>query len=331
MRVSDFDQVKILKDFYNQLPLGVLVEDYSLVKQKLDDLRQKGITDLRKYLIENPDVLFDLVWSIEIIDANESLLKMTGVKTLQEYLEFEDDANIWESSEWRQYYLDEIICFTEGKTYFADMRSVKADGTPFDVRSIGWVPEDHQNDWSVVLSTQEDITESLALRQRLKDMSRTDPLTGLLNRKEFEVRTEQSLERIQRAKDMLAVMFIDLDNFKDVNDTYGHHIGDQALIETAVRLNNIMRKTDTIGRMGGDEFVICLEGGVTKKNTEKVAQKVLSRLAKPLKIDGGTKLRLGASIGIAYSPTDSLDVKELLIIADKAMYNAKKRGKHQFA
>lgn len=265
MRVSDFDQVKILKDFYNQLPLGVLVEDYSLVKQKLDDLRQKGITDLRKYLIENPDVLFDLVWSIEIIDANESLLKMTGVKTLQEYLEFEDDANIWESSEWRQYYLDEIICFTEGKTYFADMRSVKADGTPFDVRSIGWVPEDHQNDWSVVLSTQEDITESLALRQRLKDMSRTDPLTGLLNRKEFEVRTEQSLERIQRAKDMLAVMFIDLDNFKDVNDTYGHHIGDQALIETAVRLNNIMRKTDTIGRMGGDEFVICLEGGVTKK------------------------------------------------------------------
>src|SRR6185369_9014530 len=145
----------------------------------------------------------------------------------------------------------------------------------------------------------------------------------------FSRRLQEAMLRAQRHTGKLAVLFIDLDRFKDINDTLGHHAGDRLLTEVAARLSRTMRKTDTIARLGGDEFVVLLEDLQDPEDAGRVAQHFVDVLAEPYALDG-REIRTSASIGISTFPTDTEDLHSLLRYADIAMYRAKEQGRNAF-
>jgi len=156
-----------------------------------------------------------------------------------------------------------------------------------------------------------------------------DPLTNLPNRRMFHDRLEQAIRSSDRSSRMLALLFLDLDHFKDVNDTLGHDQGDLLLVETARRLTKCIRLTDTLARLGGDEFTIILSDIDNHKDIERIADEILKELARPF--DLSTNLTyVSASIGITLYPNDAGNIDELLRNADQAMYMAKKEGRNRF-
>jgi diguanylate cyclase (GGDEF)-like protein len=173
--------------------------------------------------------------------------------------------------------------------------------------------------------------EELSRRQdELVFLATHDPLTGLPNRTLILDRVEQMLVRSRRSQTPVAALFIDLDNFKSINDTLGHGAGDRLLKAVAARLGHTIRETDALGRLGGDEFVVIAEGMSLAAGPELIAERLLEALAPPFRIDEDRAQRLAvtASVGIAMGPRDSAD--ELLRDADVAMYRAKWDGKNRF-
>jgi len=157
-----------------------------------------------------------------------------------------------------------------------------------------------------------------------------DPLTDLPNRDLFEDRLSHTLARARRKREEAAVLQLDLDNFKSINDSYGHSVGDRLLKIVAARLKGCLRKSDTVARMGGDEFTFILEEIPNKSVCSKVAEKIQKNLAEPFEIDG-ENLCITASIGISIFPDDGNDPESLLKHSDIAMYHAKnKRNSYSF-
>jgi diguanylate cyclase (GGDEF)-like protein/PAS domain S-box-containing protein len=165
--------------------------------------------------------------------------------------------------------------------------------------------------------------------RNLQFVASHDALTGLFNRSMFSQRLQQALAQAQRHERQLAVLFIDLDGFKTINDTLGHDAGDVLLADLAVRLRECMREGDTLGRMGGDEFVVLIEGYREDTQLLEVARKVIETVAQPFLLRD-TSSSVTASIGIATFPQDGHDATELLKNADIAMYRAKEQGKNAF-
>lgn len=170
-----------------------------------------------------------------------------------------------------------------------------------------------------------DITERKEAEQQLVFLAQYDQLTGLANRTLFLDHLRQALARAQRNGQMAAVMFIDLDDFKEINDTLGHDIGDQVLKQVAERLKSCVRVSDVVARMGGDEFTIVLEGLEKREYAELAAQNILKAMLLPLAISQ-RELKVATSIGIALYPDDGEDIGALLRNADIAMYRSKAGG-----
>lgn len=165
--------------------------------------------------------------------------------------------------------------------------------------------------------------------QRLTYLAQYDQLTGLVNRTLFRDRLIQAMARSKRLQQPLGLMLLDLDQFKPVNDTLGHNVGDQLLKAVAERLQECVREVDTVARMGGDEFTIILEGLMCEEDITLVAQRITKSLAEPFQL-GEHHASIGVSIGITVYPTDDHDVDELLKHADAAMYRAKQQGGSSF-
>jgi diguanylate cyclase (GGDEF)-like protein/PAS domain S-box-containing protein len=172
-----------------------------------------------------------------------------------------------------------------------------------------------------------DITERKDIEEHMKHMAQYDALTHLPNRALFEDRLHQAISAAQRNKEHLALMFIDLDKFKPVNDTYGHGIGDLLLKEVATRIQDCLRDSDTAARIGGDEFVILLPAIESAVDASKVGEKIRISLNQPFVLAGNT-LRIGSSIGVAVYPQHGSNEKLLVKSADIAMYHAKKNGRN---
>jgi diguanylate cyclase (GGDEF)-like protein len=161
--------------------------------------------------------------------------------------------------------------------------------------------------------------------EHLRFMAQHDPLTGLPNRTSMQQRLALALELAKRNRKKVAVMMVDLDGFKRVNDTRGHPAGDQALVQLAARLRTSVRGSDTVARYGGDEFVI-LAGELDRvEDASMVAEKVADMIGVPLSVQGGLE-RVTCSIGISVFPDDAEEGEELIALADRAMY-ATKTGK----
>ncbi len=173
-----------------------------------------------------------------------------------------------------------------------------------------------------------DVSERKALEEQLRQMAFHDPLTLLANRSLFRNRVQHSLALARRARQQVAVLFLDLDNFKNVNDSQGHDAGDRLLQTAAQRLVLCTRSADTVARLGGDEFAILLEGISDPTDVERIATTIIDSFKEPLQLDGND-IHVGASMGVAFSqPGD--DTEQLLRNADIAMYSAKAAGKGRF-
>ncbi len=205
----------------------------------------------------------------------------------------------------------------------------RADGSSFPAEYWSYpIQRDGKRTGAVVSFL--DITERMLAKEKILKQAHFDPLTELPNRFLSLDRLAQLLKEAKRNADLVAVLFLDLDDFKKINESLGHETGDQLLIEAALRLTNAVRGGDTVGRLGGDEFIIVLRGLSQASQATPVAQQLLNCFRDSFKIDGRQML-LTASIGIAVSPRDGSNCSELLRNADAAMYHAKELGRNAYS
>jgi diguanylate cyclase (GGDEF)-like protein len=185
--------------------------------------------------------------------------------------------------------------------------------------------------WITVLRHQVD-RQTRALREsheRLRHLSEHDALTGLPNLLRLDDRLQTGIERATRFRTCFGVLMVDLDGFKDVNDVFGHHVGDVVLCELAGRMSAAVRATDTVARMGGDEFIVLLPDLHAAEEAAMVAAKIVAAASSPMSAEG-TEISVTVSIGVATFPEEGSDAESLLHCADQAMYEAKQNGKNQF-
>ncbi|MFN8574858.1 MAG: EAL domain-containing protein [Gemmatimonadaceae bacterium] len=223
--------------------------------------------------------------------------------------------------------LEENVASATGESAAAELRYVRSDGrTAWG--SVTLSRADASPSVRMIAMVQ-DVTERKALEAELVHQAFHDPLTGLANRALFRDRVEHALQRGVRAHEEIAVMFLDLDNFKQVNDTLGHGAGDRLLAAVAGRLLNATRGCDTVARLGGDEFAVLLENVRTDADATIVAERIKASLRNPIEFDSGRTVTVTASIGIARACADE-GSDELLRNADVAMYGAKSQARGDY-
>lgn len=212
----------------------------------------------------------------------------------------------------------------EGRVVDAEVAFSQGDGCGFwgliSLKSI-----QYQNQ-AAVLTWFHDITEQRESREKLKQMALSDPLTGLANRRLFQSEVGRALARAKRSGLVGALLYFDLDCFKPVNDTYGHDVGDQVLCEVATRIKTILRSSDLLSRLGGDEFTVLLENVATPEQAVRIGEKIVETIRQPFFV-GQESFSISASVGVALFGATDVDPDALLIKADRAMYQAKTTGK----
>jgi len=264
-----------------------------------------------------------------IEDFNLAFVKMLGFKTSEEligrsYWEFEVDPA--QSAQLR-------LSLQQDALSNHDTSLRRDDGVI--VHLLMNITPVETSEGTVYETTAIDVTQlrqNQAALQEAKDAavheSLNDPLTGLPNRRFMFDRLSSLLSKVRRDKDMIGVLFLDLDGFKVVNDSLGHSIGDALLIEVAKCLRSRVRETDVLARLGGDEFMVVLDGLHNKKEAAQIATNLLEAISRPLSVEGH-EITVSVSIGISIFPGSAMDGEELMRQADSAMYAAKREGKNR--
>jgi len=180
---------------------------------------------------------------------------------------------------------------------------------------------------SCTISTIQDITDKILNARLIEHQASYDSLTGLPNRLLYQDRLVKSIENAHRNKQKMAILFIDLDRFKPINDNHGHHAGDKLLIEAAFRIKKAIRESDTVSRLSGDEFAVILNNTAQYNHVLKVAENILTDMQRPYDLQDAS-VHLSASIGIAFYPDDADNADSLLRKADQAMYEVKRSGRN---
>jgi len=220
---------------------------------------------------------------------------------------------------------------------FAEFRIVRADGSPRVISAAESVALDEDRNVTRVIGVNVDITERKIAEEMLRDrdaqlthLSQHDVLTGLPNRMLLDDRIRQAVALAPRHKKHVAVLYLDLDGFKEINDTKGHATGDRLLVSVARRLVECVRGSDTVSRRGGDEFVVLLSESARAEDAAMIAQKILKAVSEPHAIDQ-CQIRISTSIGVSVFPQDGADPETLIKNADAAMYRAKEGGRGSYA
>lgn len=260
-----------------------------------------------------------------LYDVNEMWLTTLGYSKNEVIGKTVVDAGIWQDFQQRVSFIkailkDKSVRDFEGsfKTKSGEVRDFVLNGETIEV-----------NNQRRLLVVSHDITERKGIEKRKEHMASHDPLTGLPNRVMLMDRLDQAMAMSRRNKTKVAVLFLDLDNFKPINDTMGHKFGDQVLKQIADRLSLCMRETDTVARLGGDEFVVVLNDVKDKRTVTNMAKKISRVLSEPIPL-GSKETSIGASIGIALYPQHARVSEALISLADDAMYQVKKKGKNDF-
>ncbi len=241
------------------------------------------------------------------------------------------------------YSRSELIGRRAGELYVrpgqrTDLLSVLRDSTTLNSVELELLKKDGRSIWGLmnltlvgdrIHTTVVDMSDRKRAEEQIEFHAYHDVLTKLPNRKLFTDRLTQSLSRARRSGKPVAVMFVDLDHFKSINDTLGHEAGDELLLEMAIRLRANVREDDTVARLGGDEFTIILAELRQAEDAVNVAEKIIKAVQEPLTIEG-TSIKISASIGISLFPDDGTDAESLLRNADSAMYRAKESGRNNY-
>ena len=244
---------------------------------------------------------------------------VTTAAALAERVPLEDHATLYEA----------VIAVLKGELpqYDVEHRFRRDDGTILWIRSRGHVTErDAKGRALRATGTNSDITARKMVEQMLLQQALTDPLTELPNNRHFGDRLAQGVAKAQRESGVLALLYADLDDFKAVNDAHGHAAGDELLRQVGARFVECVRASDTVARVGGDEFAVLLDTAASAEGAEEVAGKLIQALHAPLDLGNGARVRITVSIGIALYPGHGADAPALLQAADTAMYRAKAQG-----
>lgn len=287
---------------------------------------------LRMALAATHQGLFDLNLQTGQAIVNAEYATMLGY----DHANFQESSQAWQ----RRLHPDDVNpsllayqAYLSGKSpeYRVEFRQKKQNGDWVWILSVGAIVEyDAQKQPLRMLGTHLDITERKKSEALIWHQANIDALTGLPNRRMFNDRLEQDIRKSRRSGAPLAVFFIDLDHFKEVNDTLGHAIGDALLVEAAQRLQSCVRASDTVARLGGDEFTVSLPDQRNPDQVEKIAQNIITKMAEPFHL-GNEEIFLSASIGITVYPRDAQNLENLLKHADQAMYAAKESGRNRFS
>jgi diguanylate cyclase (GGDEF)-like protein/PAS domain S-box-containing protein len=203
---------------------------------------------------------------------------------------------------------------------------VREDGTEVHCEWFNSALTDEGGQVTSIMALVQDVSAKIQIARQQHYLANHDSLTGLLNRAAFQSRLEKSLAQAQQSAGAVALLFIDLDGFKRVNDTEGHRAGDEVLRIVATRIASTVRAGDTIARLGGDEFLVMLDREVTRDVTDSIGHRIIEALHQPMTVEG-RDLNIGASIGVALNPPLESDIEALMNRADQAMYSAKRAGK----
>jgi diguanylate cyclase (GGDEF)-like protein/PAS domain S-box-containing protein len=224
-----------------------------------------------------------------------------------------------------------ILDLVEGRSRQATLRhrNYRKDGSVIWVEWHNSALHDANGRVISILSLAQDVSSRIQAEERLQYMATHDGLTGLPNSVLLNDRLEGALARARRGKRRVGVMFLDLDHFKDVNDTLGHRVGDSLLKELSRRIRGALRESDLLARISGDEFVVVLEDLPDEGAPERVARMILEEVRRPFQVEGN-EIQVSGSLGLALHPDDGADAETLLKNADAAMYHAKELGRNGF-
>ncbi|MES2771218.1 MAG: EAL domain-containing protein [Pseudomonadota bacterium] len=216
-----------------------------------------------------------------------------------------------------------------GETVMIEGPYTSTTGNLSSIYQFYFQPVQLEGEFAFLLAFAQDISARKAVEARIEHIAHHDNLTGLANRLLLKDRLDNAIANAQRNPRMQALLFVDLDHFKTINDTVGHAVGDALLLEVAQRLRECVRESDTLARIGGDEFIILLTNLASASDCERVAEKLIDSLARPINVDQNT-FSITASVGIAFWPSDGLDSETLTRNADAAMYHAKNSGRNNY-
>ncbi|AZC17877.1 sensor domain-containing diguanylate cyclase [Pseudomonas sp. CMR5c] len=227
----------------------------------------------------------------------------------------------------------ELHCLRTGDNHDEEYRVIWPDGSIHWLRETGNVVRNGHNATVKMMGVVRDITDEKVSTRQLQRLAHFDPLTGLPNRLMLEQRLSRALEQARLDQTRVALVFVDLNGFKAINDQYGHAIGDRVLSVTAQRLQGVLRSSDTVARIGGDEFVVILEGLSPAldlaEEAGRIGEKIFSQLTPPVEVDD-RRHSVGSSLGVAVFPDHGARMDQLLHVADLAMYEAKRSGNNQY-
>lgn len=232
----------------------------------------------------------------------------------------------YEAAFWEEMWRDILA----GKLWNGDVLNRRKDGTLYSVLQSITPLYDGEGDITHFLCLQQDISEKKELEQKIAYLAYHDMLTGLPNRTLFNDRMSQAITQAKRDQAQFSLLFVDLDGFKEVNDTQGHGAGDQLLQMVAERLRSCVREGDTVARLGGDEFIVLLRDVSSPVGLINITQKIIERIAEKYEL-GESIAYVTASVGISRYPHDAQQAERLLSCADEAMYSAKHAGKNRYA
>jgi diguanylate cyclase (GGDEF)-like protein/PAS domain S-box-containing protein len=310
------DKAFPLRDQDGQVYRLVGVADDISERKRAEDRFRKAAEQTRNILSSITDAFFavDGDWRFTYLNATAEQLLRRRVDELLGH-------NIWEE-------------FPQAKDSTFGIRYLKAVAEQVPVEFEEYYPPleawfevhayPHENGLSVYFR---DITERKRTEERLSYLAQYDTLTGLPNRTLFRDRLERAVVRARREGNLVAVMFLDLDRFKDINDNLGHSVGDEILVQVAARFKDHLRDIDTISRLAGDEFTFLIEGTIRMEQVTAVADKILKLFEQPMNA-AGHEVYVTASIGIAFSAAGAENADDLLKYADIAMYHAKQEGRN---
>lgn len=254
-----------------------------------------------------------------ILSINKSFTAITGFNQQEVFGAVPKALQVTEREAWRHLQLD--------GQWRAELLNHRKNGEAYQERLTVNAVKNQQDETIYYVGVFADITEAKHSQNRLHELVNHDPLTGLPNRRLFNELLEHAIKRAEREHHQIALLFVDLDRFKAINDSLGHQVGDKLLYEVSKRIHHAMRDSDIVARLGGDEFLVMMDMIKHPQDAALIAQKIIYALQVEFFIDG-KEIFIGASVGISIFPKDGSDVDSLIKAADIAMYQVKNRGKN---
>ncbi|MCK9200181.1 MAG: bacteriohemerythrin [Gallionella sp.] len=315
-------------NLFDSAAVPILEEDFSQVKAYFEQLSASGVGDFRGYFKTHPEEVRRCGASVQILAVNQQGLDFFGVKSKEELKQHMPRYFLEDS--WACF-AEELAALAEGESRFAYEVPVRdGNGERKELLLNLSVAEGSRDTFDHVLISFIDITARKQAESRINFLAYHDRLTGLPNRALFFDRLSQAMSQARRNKKHVALLFLDLDGFKPINDIHGHEAGDAVLKMVAQRLLACVRAVDSVARLGGDEFAIVAGEIDHPAEIEKVAEKILQAFVQTMVLPEGQECSVGTSIGISIFPDNGNEMDSLLAAADAAMYDSKRSGKNTY-